>query len=92
LLLEGASSEDINAKIIPLFNEYKIKGVKYKDFKDWTLVAKMIESKSHLTTEGYKEICKIKENMRACANIEFCKLKFVLASLEENMNCPLDNT
>jgi hypothetical protein len=34
LLLEGASSEDINAKIIPLFNEYKIKGVKYKDFKD----------------------------------------------------------
>jgi hypothetical protein len=26
--------EDINAKIIPLFNEYKIKGVKYKDFKD----------------------------------------------------------
>lgn len=57
--------EDINAKIIPLFNEYKIKGVKYKDFKDWTLVAKMIESKSHLTTEGYKEICKIKENMNS---------------------------
>ena len=26
--------EDINDKIIPLFNEYKIKGVKYKDFKD----------------------------------------------------------
>nr|YP_010391119.1 LAGLIDADG endonuclease [Fusarium ussurianum]UPX02486.1 LAGLIDADG endonuclease [Fusarium ussurianum]UPX02542.1 LAGLIDADG endonuclease [Fusarium ussurianum] len=57
--------EDINDKIIPLFNEYKIKGVKYKDFKDWSLVAKMIESKSHLTTNGYKEICKIKENMNS---------------------------
>lgn len=57
--------EDINTKIIPLFNEYKIKGVKYKDFKDWSLVAKMIESRSHLTPEGYKEICKIKENMNS---------------------------
>jgi hypothetical protein len=25
----------------------------------------MIESKSHLTTNGYKEICKIKENMNS---------------------------
>jgi hypothetical protein len=25
----------------------------------------MIESRSHLTPEGYKEICKIKENMNS---------------------------
>lgn len=55
--------EDINSKIIPFFNKYSIKGVKYKDFKDWSEAAKLIESKNHLTSEGYKQICKIKENM-----------------------------
>jgi len=45
--------EDINHKIIPFFDKYKIKGVKYKDFKDWSEAAKIIESKNHLTQEGH---------------------------------------
>ena len=57
--------ENINSKIIPFFNKYKIQGVKYKDFKDWSSAAKIIESKRHLTPEGYEEICKIKENMNS---------------------------
>ena len=56
---------DINSIIIPFFNEYKIQGVKYKDFNDWSKVAKIIESKNHLTSEGQKEIRKIKENMNS---------------------------
>ena len=54
--------EDINSKIIPFFNEYIIKGVKYKD---WSEAAKLIESKNHLTPEGYNKIRKIKENMNS---------------------------
>lgn len=56
---------DINSIIIPFFNEYKIQGVKYIDFSDWSEVAKIIESKNHLTSEGQKEIRKIKENMNS---------------------------
>lgn len=56
---------DINSIIIPFFNEYKIQGVKYKNFNDWSKVAKIIESKNHLTSEGQKEIRKIKENMNS---------------------------
>lgn len=33
---------DINSKIIPFFNKYKILGVKYKDFIDWSEAAKII--------------------------------------------------
>ena len=56
---------DINSIIIPFFNEYKIQGVQYKDFNDWSEVAKIIESKNHLTLEGQNEIRKIKENMNS---------------------------
>nr|YP_010893082.1 hypothetical protein Q6C72_mgp13 [Paraisaria heteropoda]WJR82520.1 hypothetical protein [Paraisaria heteropoda] len=37
--------EDINSKIIPFFNKYRIKGVKYKYFKAWSEAAKLIEKK-----------------------------------------------
>ena len=56
---------DINSKIIPFFNKYRILGVKYKDFIDWSEAAKITESKNHLTPEGYKEIRRIKENMNS---------------------------
>lgn len=56
---------DINYKIIPFFNKYKIIGVKCKDFTDWSEAAKIIELKNHLTPEGFKEIRKIKENMNS---------------------------
>nr|YP_010044467.1 NADH dehydrogenase subunit 2 [Tolypocladium guangdongense]QPF24412.1 NADH dehydrogenase subunit 2 [Tolypocladium guangdongense] len=56
---------DINNKIIPFFNKYKIIGVKCKDFIDLSEVARIMESKNHLTLEGYKKIRKIKENMNS---------------------------
>lgn len=69
---------DINSKIIPFFEKYKVLGVKNKDFLDWIEAAKVIESKNHLTpsapglsrwrgrgAEGYKRIYKIKENMNS---------------------------
>jgi len=57
--------EDINHKIIPFFDKHKIKGVKYKDFKDWSEAAKIIESKNHLTQEGLNEIRRIRKNMNS---------------------------
>lgn len=56
---------DINSNIIPFFNKYNIIGVKCKDFIDWSEAAKIIELKDHLTGEGFKKICKIKENMNS---------------------------
>ena len=54
---------DITNKIIPFFKKYPILGVKAKDFKDWCLVADMMNKKKHLTEEGLEEIQKIKETM-----------------------------
>ena len=51
---------DIYNKIIPLFNEYEIKGTKALDFCE---VAKLINEKTHLIPEGLEEIRKIKLNM-----------------------------
>lgn len=57
--------EDINSKIIPFFEEFKIKGVKHKDFIDWCSAALIIKSKNPLTEEGHKEISRLKENMNS---------------------------
>ena len=57
--------EDIYTKIIPLFNKYKIEGVKYLDFEDFkkAAAAELINSKAHLTLKGLEEIRKIKLGM-----------------------------
>lgn len=55
--------KDINYKIIPLFNEYKIKGVKALDFQDFCKVAELVNKKAHLTLKGLEEIRVIKLNM-----------------------------
>lgn len=53
-----------NYEIIkPFFNKYPIKGVKFKDFEDWSLVGDMIKRKEHLTSDGVSKIIKIKSNM-----------------------------
>jgi len=54
---------DIVEKIIPLFQQHPIKGVKSEDFKDFCLVAEMMKEKKHLTSEGIKQIKKIKAGM-----------------------------
>ena len=55
--------EDIYDKIIPMFNEHKIEGVKSKDFKDFCKAAELINKKAHLTLGGLKQIMAIKSRM-----------------------------
>ena len=50
--------DDILNKIIPFFKKYKIKGAKASEFKDFSLVAMMIQQKLHLTKEGLEQIKK----------------------------------
>ena len=66
--------KDIYNKIIPLFNEYKIKGVKTLDF---CKIAKLVNDKAHLTLAGLKEIRKIKLNMNKGRYIKKEKLPLV---------------
>ena len=63
VVLTMSSFIDINNKIIPLFKEYKIKGVKALDFQDFCRVVKLVNEKAHLTSAGLEEIRKIKLNM-----------------------------
>lgn len=55
--------EDIYNKIIPLFKEYNIRGVKALDFKDFCLAAELIKKKAHLTKDGLEQIKIIKSRM-----------------------------
>lgn len=50
-------------KILPFFSQYKILGVKLKDFNDWCIAAELMNNKAHLTPEGLEEILKIKDRM-----------------------------
>lgn len=54
---------DIYEKIIPFFEEYKIQGVKSKDFEDFKEASILIKSKLHLTREGLDKIIFIKSRM-----------------------------
>lgn len=54
---------DIRDKIIPLFSDYPLIGSKALDFQKFCEVAKLIEKKAHLTSEGLKEIVLIKKEM-----------------------------
>jgi len=56
---------DIENKIIPFFQKYKILGVKYKDFEDWCKVAEIMKEGKHLTLEGLEDIRKIKAGMNS---------------------------
>ncbi len=49
--------------IIPFFDKYPLVGVKIKDFEDFKRVAKLMNSKGHLTKEGLEAIRKIKQGM-----------------------------
>ena len=54
---------DINEKILPLFESYKLQGVKSKDYEDFKKAAEFIKNKAHLTREGLDKIKKIKGQM-----------------------------
>ena len=51
---------DLDEKIIPFFKEFKIRGVKDLDLKDWTEIANIIKTKAHLTPQGLSRIQEIK--------------------------------
>ena len=55
--------KDIADKVIPLFLNYPIGGLKFKDFADFSMVAKMMQEKRHLTKKGLERIKKIKAGM-----------------------------
>ena len=55
--------EDLDLKVIPFFDKYKIVGVKLQDYIDFKKVAELIRTKDHLTTSGLKKIKEIKEGM-----------------------------
>jgi len=57
------SFKDNYDKILPFFNKYPIIGVKSQDFEDWAKVAKMIQTKDHLTNEGFDQIRQIRRGM-----------------------------
>ena len=49
--------------IIPFFSQYKIVGIKEKDYLCWSKTIHLIIAKKHLTPEGLDQIRKIRENM-----------------------------
>lgn len=56
---------DLTGKIIPLFTNYPILGVKSKDFQDFCIIAELMKEKKHLTREGLEQIRKIKAGMNS---------------------------
>lgn len=55
---------DIESKILPLFTDYLIYGVKTSDLADFRKVVDIIKAGDHLTPEGLEEIRRIKAGMR----------------------------
>jgi len=56
----------VNEQIIPFFESYPLKGVKFFDYLDWCNVAKIMSNKAHLTQEGLNLIRTIKSGMNSC--------------------------
>ncbi len=54
---------DIDKKVIPIFEQFKLHGVKSDNFEDFKKVALMMGNKHHLTRKGLDEIKKIKGKM-----------------------------
>ncbi len=54
---------DNNEKILPFFYQHAIIGSKSEDFQDWCKVAKLVQTKNHLTKEGLDQIISIKSDM-----------------------------
>ena len=72
---------DIDEKIISIFKEYPLIGIKNQDFLDFSEIANLIKSRDHLTKEGIEKIDLIKNNMnsrRICVekhnNLDNCNI------------------
>lgn len=55
--------EDINNKIIPIFKDHPIIGIKQLDYQDFCLIATLMGDKQHLNHEGLCNIKLIKDRM-----------------------------
>jgi hypothetical protein len=49
--------------IIPFFDKYPLDGIKSLDFADFKLVAEIVKTQKHLTSEGFNQILNIKAGM-----------------------------
>lgn len=54
---------DISLKIIPLFENYKLHGIKRHDFEDFKKVVSIMKNKDHLELSGLNQIKEIKSNV-----------------------------
>jgi hypothetical protein len=54
---------DLFDKVIPLFKNHELHGIKKFDFEDFCKVAEIVKAKGHLTLEGLEQIRKIKAGM-----------------------------
>ena len=54
---------DILEKVIPLFEQYPLIGVKRFDFNEWCKVSQLMKDKKHLTEDGFNLITSIKAGM-----------------------------
>uniref|UniRef100_UPI0030028F48 LAGLIDADG homing endonuclease n=1 Tax=Elmerina hispida TaxID=1245649 RepID=UPI0030028F48 len=54
---------DLNKKVIPLFEQNPVQGVKHLDYLDFCEVVKIMNEGKHLTTEGLDLIRTIKNKM-----------------------------
>jgi len=60
----------ITNRIIPLFKENPLVGVKSKDFEDWCKIHELMVNRSHLTIKGMNSIQEIKLGMNRGRSIE----------------------
>jgi hypothetical protein len=54
---------DVFDKVIPIFEEFKLHGIKSRNYEDFKKVALLMKNKVHLTREGLDQIKKIKGGM-----------------------------
>ena len=65
--------QDILEKLIPLFDNYPIKGVKALDYSDFKKIVFLMKDKAHLTEQGLMEIQSIKLNMNLLRSRKLAK-------------------
>jgi len=56
---------ELTNKILPLFKDNKIQGIKYFDYLDFLKAVEIVREKKHLTLEGLEDIQKIKNGMNS---------------------------
>ncbi len=56
---------ELTNKILPLFKDNLIQGIKYFDYLDFLKAVEIVREKKHLTLEGLEEIQKIKNGMNS---------------------------